>query len=276
MHTIHALPEFGFREPFSVLSHLLGVGIFVVLSWRLIRSGRGDAGRTISLCVMAFTSVQTLLVSSLYHALWPGPERELMLRADVAGIFLLIAGSMTPVHLILFKGAWRWGPLAVAWATAFVGAWLRLAVYEGGPGIGGTMIFLFFGWAAAITSFEIWRRHGWHCIRMAVYGGLTYTTGAIMLMMQWPTLITGVIGWHEIWHVAVLGGLGLHWRFIFQIASRDHWPVSTIVRMPGVSLPRRTWRPAIYMLNGLSAYAAKQRRERLRTAIMSNETTIGT
>lgn len=262
MHTIHVLPGLGVREPFSVLSHLLGVGIFVVLAWRLIRAGRGNNGRTLALGLLAFTSVQTLFISSLYHAFWPGAMRETMLRIDVAGIFLLMAGCVTPVHVILFRGLWRWLPLAVAWSAALVGAGLRLAVYEGGPGVGGTMVFVLFGWAGAITTFEIWRRHGWGCVRLAVYAGLTYTVGAVVLMMHWPTLIAGVIGWHEIWHVAVLGGLGLHWRFVFQIAARDDWPESTIVRIPGITLPHRLWRPAVYMMHGLSAYAAKRRRER--------------
>jgi hypothetical protein len=52
-----------------------------------------------------------------------------------------------------------------------------------------------------------------------LFGGIAYTLGAIVLMLNWPILIPGVVGAHELWHFAVLVGLGLHWAFIFQFAG---------------------------------------------------------
>jgi hypothetical protein len=101
---IAVFPLPGCREPLSSLSHMLGAFVFAAMAILLIRRGRGDWVRTTSLVVMAASSVLLLLLSSAYHLTWPGPVRDFLLRADVAGIFLLIAGSMTPVHAILFSG----------------------------------------------------------------------------------------------------------------------------------------------------------------------------
>ena len=50
-------------------------------------------------------------------------------------------------------------------------------------------------------------------------GGLAYSVGAILLGLQWPTIIPGVFGPHEVWHIAVITGLSLHWRFIARLAG---------------------------------------------------------
>lgn len=210
---------FIFREPFNSLSHILGACIFAVLAVLLVRRGRGDRLRMLSLAVMAYASIQTLVISSAYHSLWPGEYRELMLRADVVGIFILIAGSVTPVHVILFTGVERWAPLAVAWTVALGGAFLRIHYFDTLPGAVGIVIFLACGWATAITATILWRRFGWKFVRFAVLSGVSYTIGALVLMRHGPALIHGVVGPHEIWHLAVLSGLGMHWAFVFQFAS---------------------------------------------------------
>lgn len=207
------------REPFNSISHIIGALIFAALAIRLIRRGRGDWLRTVSLGVMAYASIQTLLISSAYHSLWPGAYRDLMLRADVVGIFILIAGSITPVHVILFTGVERWAPLALAWTIAIGGAFLRVSYFDSLPSIVGVAIFLAFGWATAVTAAVLWRRFGWRFVRFAVMSGLAYTVGAIVLVQHGPTVVKGVVGPHELWHLAVLTGLAMHWAFVYQFAN---------------------------------------------------------
>lgn len=234
MHEIHVIPWLGLREPFNVLSHLLGAGVFAVLAFRLVPRGKGHPGGRLGLGLMAYTSVQTLLLSALYHMCWPGPLRDTLLAADVAGIFLLIAGCMTPVHLILFTGRWRWIPLVLAWTVALGGAGGKLAAAHVQAGGSNTGFFLLFGWAGVITAVKLSRQHGWKFLRPAVLAGLSYTLGAILLMLHWPVVAPGVIGPHELWHLAVLCGLGLHWRFVFQIASGGC--ASALTTQPSLSM----------------------------------------
>ncbi|MFT6831288.1 MAG: hemolysin III, partial [Planctomycetota bacterium] len=57
--------------------------------------------------------------------------------------------------------------------------------------------------------------------RLLIMGGVMYSIGAVLMGLQWPTLVPGVIGSHEIWHVAVLTAMAMHWRFFYLFASQD-------------------------------------------------------
>jgi channel protein (hemolysin III family) len=166
---------------------------------------------------------------------WPGPSRDLLLRLDVAGIFLVIAGSITPVHVILFDGVERWAPLGVAWLAAIGGMFLRMRYFESLPAGAGTAIFLVFGWCGAVTAFVLWRRYGWKFVRLAIMAGVSYTVGAIVLLLHRPMIIGGVVGPHELWHMAVLAALGMHWRFVFQFAAGNlpSQYITMPLRVPG-------------------------------------------
>ena len=216
---IAVFPLPGCREPLSSVSHMLGAAVFTAMAILLIRRGRGDWVRTTSLGVMAASSVLLLLLSSAYHLTWPGPTREFLLRADVAGIFLLIAGSMTPIHAILFTGPSRWLALIFIWTIAVVGILLRMIYHEFVTDAVGVSIFLLCGWGSLITAIILWRRYGWKFMKPAVLAGASYTLGAIVLLLHGPTLVHGIMGPHELWHLAVLGGLSMHWKFVFQFAS---------------------------------------------------------
>lgn len=222
------LPLAGCYEPVSSLSHLLGALYFAWLGKELIWRVQGEPARSISLRIMTFSTVLLLVLSGFYHMTNPGPLREFMLRADVAAIFLLIAGSMTPVHAILFQGRARSIPLALIWITAMLGMALRIQFYNQITSRAGTMFFLLFGWCGFITFLVLLVRFGWKFVKPAFCCGMSYTLGAIALLCHRPTLISGVVGPHELWHIAVLAGLGFHWNFVYQFAVtfRDVQPAA--------------------------------------------------
>ncbi len=168
---------------------------------------------------MALSSVFLLSMSAVYHLLGPGTGRYVMRQLDVAGVFALIAGTVTPVHAILFRGFHRWAPLFVVWSAAAMGISLRSIFSESlAPGVG-TAIFLLLGWGGLISCVLLWRRYGFSFVKPLLAGGVAYTLGAIILGLNWPTLIPGVVEAHELWHMAVLAGLGLHWKFVFGFAD---------------------------------------------------------
>jgi channel protein (hemolysin III family) len=239
MYEIQVFPVAGFREPFCSLSHTVGACVFAVFAWFLIRRGRGNWARVVSLTLMALSTIQLLLLSSAYHMLWPGPMRNLMLRADVAGIFVLIAGCITPVHVILFRGPARWVPLMLFWTVALLGLFLRILFFDHLPGNAGVGIFLLFGWATAFTAAALWWNFGWKFVCQGVLAGIAYSVGAVVLVLNSPVLIPGVIGPHELWHLLVLTGLGLHWSFVFKFASGD------VPAYRPVLVHRRTTREAV-------------------------------
>lgn len=231
MHHTDPIPWCGLYEPVCVISHWLGASVFAGLALQLLNHSGPRRGQRIALIVLCVTTVQTLCISGIYHLFGPGVWRSFFLQADVAGIFLLIAGSMTPVQLIVFHGWWRWTPLIIAWSIALVGAALKMTILPGQPGTEGTLIFILFGWGAVVMTMKLARERGFAYVRAPVIAGLIYTLGATLLILEMPTLVPGIIGPHEVWHAAVLTALGFHWRFVFRIAKEAN-----------AAIPRRTER----------------------------------
>jgi channel protein (hemolysin III family) len=227
----------GFGDPLSALTHLAGAFVFARLGVSLVQQGRGELQRTMSLVVFAFACVLLLLISGTYH-LWPpdGAFREVLRRLDHAAIFVLIAGSFTPVHAILFRGAWRWGMLAGIWATAIAGLTFKTVYFTAIPEWFGLALYLGFGWLGVVSWIALVRRFGFRFARPVLWGAMAYTFGALTDFLRWPTLAPGILGPHELFHLAVLAGLSFHWMFIRSFAARAIL-LSDSGELPGFSLP---------------------------------------
>ena len=76
----------------------------------------------------------------------------------------------------------------------------------------------------SFQSFWSFSTNGWRFIRLVLWGGLAYTAGAVFEFLRWPALPGGVVGPHEIFHLAVLAGIGCHWAFILRIAAGESVP----------------------------------------------------
>jgi len=210
----------GFTEPFSSLSHLLGAVVFAAASIWLLRRGRGDRARMVSLIAFCLGAVFVLSMSGIFHMLpHAGSTRTFVQRLDHAGIFVLIAGSFSPTHTILFRGWGRVGALLLIWTTAIVGITLKMIYFHEMSRWLGLSLYLGMGWMGLYTSISLWRRHGFDFVQPLIWGGVAYTFGAVLEGIHWPVLITGVLEWHEVLHVAVLIGLGFHWAFTYKIAD---------------------------------------------------------
>jgi channel protein (hemolysin III family) len=221
----------GFSDPVSSLSHLSAAMVFAILSVPLMSRGRGDALRVVSLAVFAFSCVLLLSLSGAYHLLSPGTAaREVLMRLDHAAIFVLIAGSFTPVHVILLRDRWQWHLLAWIWAAAIAGLALKTVYFDTMPAWLGLLMYLGLGWLGLISTVAIALRSGVRFILPLVWGALAYTVGALADFLNWPVLVAGVVGPHELFHLAVLAGISLHWAFILGIADnrRLHPEISVL------------------------------------------------
>lgn len=217
---VHPIPWF--FEPVNALLHLGAALVFAILSVPMIRRTRGDRPRTILVSVFAAATVLMLSVSGVYHMLeGGGAGSAVMLRMDKAAIFVLIAGTFTPVHGLLFRGPVRWIGLALMWIAAATGVTLVSIFSERMPPGLGITLYLALGWIAGLSVIALWRSGGFRFIRDILGGGIAYSVGAILLGLQWPTLIPGVFGPHALWHVFVIMGVSLHWRFIAGLAGED-------------------------------------------------------
>jgi channel protein (hemolysin III family) len=215
---IYNLP--GFYEPFSVVSHLAGALLFVVLGGRLLKRGRGDPLHRAVLGVYAGSCVFLFLASGVNHMLASAsPARAVMGRIDHSAIFLLIAGTFTPVHGILFRGWGRWLPLLLIWSAAIAGIAMKCLYFDDWPRWLGVGLYLLLGWLGAISGVAIAIRYGFKFVLPLLWGGIAYSVGAILEFLDWPVIIPGVVHPHELFHLAVILGALFQWLFIWRIAD---------------------------------------------------------
>lgn len=219
---IEPLPGFG--EPVAAMSHLAAAAIFAALTWPLLRRGRGSGVRVGSLGVYAFACVFQMAMSGVYHMLRPGSVgNQVLLRLDHAAIFFLIAATFTPIHVILFRGFWRWGKLAFIWSAAITGIVLKTVFSASTPLWLGALLYLGLGWMGIVTGVFLWRRHGFRVMAPLLYGGIAFSAGlALEVVMATNGVLQiapGVFGGHELFHFAVLAGMAIHWKFIYGFAN---------------------------------------------------------
>ncbi|MEK6247280.1 MAG: hemolysin III family protein [Planctomycetales bacterium] len=226
----YAIKSFaGFAEPLCSWSHLAGALVFALLSIPLMKRAirceqpLGALNHTFRIAgvgLYCFSVVTLLVISGFYHSLgFNTPARADLLRWDYAAIFLLIAGSFTPPCAILLRGVGRIAALASIWTIAFVGIAVRSIYRSPLTGWEGYSLYIAFGSFGIIGVILIWRKYGATFVEPLVLGGVAYLSGAAVQLAFQPELIPGLVGPHEILHVAVLVGIACNWRFVWRIAS---------------------------------------------------------
>jgi hemolysin III len=169
--------------------------------------------------VIYAVSVSALFgVSALYHRVtWTGPARRRMRRLDHAMIFLLIAGTYTPVGLLVLQGTLGTVVLAVVWGGAIAGIVLELA-WAGAPRWLGGTVYLALGWVALVAMPQLFVRLGVPGGMLIVAGGLVYSAGAAVYALRRPDPVPAVFGYHEVFHLLVIAGVAAHFLAISLFA----------------------------------------------------------
>ena len=147
-------------------------------------------------------------ISAAYHRLARSPAAlRWMRRADHSAIYLLIAGTYTPICLLALPKAWGLPVLALVWVGAITGVVLKLTAFDrAGPM--GWVLYLVLGWTAVILAPALVQHLTSVEIALIVAGGLIYTAGSIVLATGRPNPAPAVFGYHEVWHsCTVLAGL---------------------------------------------------------------------
>lgn len=219
--TIISIP--GFSEPVSSMTHLFGTVPFTVaagfLIWRTVQH-RPWGYNLFWVGLLIVSSLFLLSISGVYHLLEPGGlPRAVLQRLDHAAIFVLIAGTFSVGHAILFRGMGRWLVLLVMWVAVGVAITVKSILFNGFPEWLGLLLYLGFGWLGCVSGVLLWRRYGFRFISLLVYGGLAYSIGAVAEYLEMPWVIPGIFGPHEFFHVMVLVGLACHWGFVWQICQ---------------------------------------------------------
>lgn len=221
----------------SGFSHLLGALVALVAAIDLIRRGGASRERVGALVVYVVGVVALLTASGVYHLTSAdSPHRAPLQRIDHAAIWVQIAGTFTPIHIVFFRGFWRVFPLLVVWGGAAAGILLKLVFFDAVPEALGTFLYLGLGWFGVVSCGLLTHGHGWRVIIPMAVGGVLYSGGALLELNRWVNPLPGVVGPHELFHFAVLGGIFSHWVFIRRWAGGLE-PAPAAAQVDGAALP---------------------------------------
>jgi hemolysin III len=179
------------------------------------------AGVEAKLAVATYGATLVLLfaASSAYHRLGrPGRTQAWLRRLDHSSIFLLIAGSYTPICLVALSRWWSGALLGAVWAAAVVGVVLKLFRFERSHRLG-FALYLTMGWAVVAALPGLVTALDPSTLALLVAGGVLYTLGAIVLATRFPNPAPRVFGYHEVWHVMVVAAAALHYVAIRGVVA---------------------------------------------------------
>lgn len=204
------------EETANSITHGIGalLGITALVLLVVCAARHGDAWRVVSCSIYGSTLIFLYTASTLYHSFREGRVKRLFRILDHASIYLLIAGTYTPILLISLRGPWGWTLFGIVWAMAIAGVAAKSAL-TGKYDFLSTLCYIAMGWmiivaikpllSSAPAGFVVWLG----------IGGLAYTAGTVFYL--WERIPYN----HAIWHLFVLAGSISHFFGILFYLSQE-------------------------------------------------------
>ncbi len=194
-----------YGERFNSISHLVGAalalaGMVVLVVFAALQ---GDPWKIVSFSIYGASLFLLYTLSTLYHSL-RGRAKHIFRKLDHIAIYLLIAGSYTPLTLITLRGAWGWTLFAIIWSLAIAGIVLDSMHREGARTLQ-MVIYLSMGWLILVAMYPLVRALPAGGLWLLVLGGLFYTGGIVFYLIDERMKHA-----HGIWHLFVLAGSVAH------------------------------------------------------------------
>ena len=157
--------------------------------------------------------------SATYHRLARSPTaRRRLKRLDHSMIYVLIAGTYTPLCLLALPPAWGIPVLAVVWAGACMGVVVKAAGIKRFLGVANGL-YIVLGWAAVVALPVLVTSIPPSGLALMLFGGIAYTVGAVVLLRRRPDPRPNVFGFHEVWHACTVVGAVSHFAMVWLIAA---------------------------------------------------------
>lgn len=205
------------RHPFAGLSHLCGAGLSAAGLVVLLCLSGGRPWHVSSFAIYGASLIALYMASALYHLLPVCPKKEERLLAlDQAAIYLLIAGTYTPICLVTLRGAWGWSLFGIVWGIAAAGIAIRFA-WRSAPHWLSLVLYLVMGWLCVVALAPLIRGLTPSAFGWLVAGGIVYSVGAVIFATDRPRLWPGKFGAHDLWHCFVLGGSACHFIVMLSL-----------------------------------------------------------
>lgn len=185
----------------------------------MLIAGSRDTTTLMATVVYSLGLVILFGVSALYHRpQWKPEARAWMRRLDHAAIFVMIAGTGTPICLLALTGESGIKLLTIFWMAAALGV-IQSLFWVNAPKWLSAILYIAMGWLAFPYLSEMKAALGLGSVILLLVGGVTYTVGALVYAFKWPNPWPRVFGYHEIFHVIVIVAAVLHFLVIMPLVS---------------------------------------------------------
>lgn len=190
-------PIRGFLHGAAAVAALAGTVYLVYRTW-------GNSAAVVGSVVFGLALGVMYTVSTLYHSIpWGADWKRRLQRIDHSMIYLVVAGTFTPIAIAGLDGAAVWWCLGLVWTIAVVGIVLKLILPSISTGLSVTLQ-LVMGWTVILWIPQIWSSLGPGAIVFIAVGGLFYTAGTVIFMTKRPRLAPRTFSYHELFHVFVV------------------------------------------------------------------------
>lgn len=211
--------HFTIREPGSAITHFIGMMMAVFAAVPLlVKAGVSSGGRSL-LAMAIFMGSMILLygASAAYHSVnLTGRGLRIFRKLDHMMIFVLIAGSYTPICLIVLGGSQGYTMLAVVWGIAVAGMLIK-ALWITCPKWFSSVIYIAMGWVCVFVFKQLWSTLPTAAFLWLLAGGVIYTVGGVIYALKLPIFNSRhkSFGSHEVFHLFVMGGSICHFIFMY-------------------------------------------------------------
>ena len=206
------------KDPVSGLTHLLGAllssaGLALLVT---VAAYKASTWHVVSFSIYGSSMILLYTSSALYHLLPLSDKGTRAFRTlDHIMIYMLIAGTYTPICLVPLRGAWGWSIFGVVWGLAVGGIFFKLFWLEAPRWIS-TGIYLLMGWTCMAAIYPMFLNIPMGGLFWLMMGGFFYTVGGVIYGLKRPDPVPGVFGFHEIFHLLVLAGSFCHFWMMLR------------------------------------------------------------
>lgn len=207
-----------FREPASGFSHLAGavLSVAALISLLWVAISNRDVWQIASFSIFGASMILLYSASATYHLVNASENVvRILQKIDHSMIFILIAGTYTPICLTMLRGALGYRLLALIWSCAAAGIAMKMFFFNI-PRLLYTGIYLIMGWIAVFVIVPLYRAGGPRPLLWLLAGGLMYTAGGVIYALKKPDIFPGWLGFHEIFHIFVILGSAAHYVMILR------------------------------------------------------------
>jgi hemolysin III len=199
--------------------HLVAFPVSLVTGTVLLVAVADTAAERWACLVYTLATAVLFGVSALYHrGTWDARTYARLRRLDHSNIFLMIAGTYTPLCVALLEGTTRRVVLAVVWLGALAGIVFRVAWLSAPPWLY-TPFYVGLGWVAVAVLPALARAGGTAVIMLIVAGGVAYSLGGVVYALRRPDPAPATFGYHEIFHTGTLVGFVCHYVAVVLAVS---------------------------------------------------------